>query len=275
MKFNYPVNFGLVTVGLGFLQLISGWILGVPTDLTAFTLEMVALVLTIFVLILYVVNSDLSFKRLLLATFLIYCVIGNINIHIEALIFNVTDPAETLNKVIFHIFSAFIISFAVVWFFQETPDISEKVRFQKRSPVGWGWRIILGTFIYFVFYAVAGSILVAVYPELLNFYKDKIPPFHLIFMTQLVRGLIFAGIAVLILKTTRLSLLKQSVLTGLIFSVFGGIAPLIPPSEFMPAYVRFGHGFEVGLSNFLYGMLLGFLLGQKPENKEDFKAENV
>jgi hypothetical protein len=270
MKNNYPVSFAVVTVGLGFLQLLSNWVLGVPTDLTAFLLEMVALILVIVFLSLYVVNSTLSFKNLVLVTFVIYCVIGNINIHIEAVIFNVTDQFETIKMVLWNVFSTFIISFFVVWFFHKEPDEIEKICFKQRSPFGWGWRIILGSFIYFIFYATAGSVLVAIYPELLEFYKDKIPPFQLIFVTQLVRGLIFVGIAILILKTTDLSLTKKSILIGLIFSIFGGIAPLIPPNEFMPAYVRFGHGFEVGLSNFLYGMAISFLLGQKPQNKHAF-----
>ncbi len=37
----------------------------------------------------------------------------------------------------------------------------------------------------------------------------------------------------------------------------GGISPLIPPNEFMPANIRLAHGF-----------VLGFLVGQKTQNKQ-------
>lgn len=49
-------------------------------------------------------------------------------------------------------------------------------------------------------------------------------------------------------------------------SIIGGIAPLILPGSEMPAYIRIGHSFEVGISNFLYGLLLGYLLNQKVKN---------
>ena len=92
--------------------------------------------------------------------------------------------------------------------------------------------------------------------------KDKIPPFDLVIPTQILRGLIFVAIAILILRTSKLNTLKSAVLIGAIFSVLGGIAPLIPPNEHMPGFIRLGHGFEVGISNFLYGFVLGFLLNQ-------------
>ena len=97
----------------------------------------------------------------------------------------------------------------------------------------------------------------------MEFYKDKIPSSSLIINVQFFRGFVFVGVAILILRTLNLSLIKKAVLIGLIFSILGGIAPLIPPNEFMPAYVRLGHGFEVGTSNFLYGLVIGYLLGQK------------
>jgi hypothetical protein len=61
----------------------------------------------------------------------------------------------------------------------------------------------------------------------------------------------------------KLSKLKKAVLIGLIFSILGGIAPLILPNEVMPLNLRMGHLFEVGISNFLYGFLLGYILSQK------------
>ena len=53
------------------------------------------------------------------------------------------------------------------------------------------------------------------------------------------------------------------VLIGLTFSVLGGIAPLIIPSDLMPVNIRWAHGIEVGISNFIFGMIAGRLLGQR------------
>jgi hypothetical protein len=38
-----------------------------------------------------------------------------------------------------------------------------------------------------------------------------------------------------------------------------GLAALIPPNPFMPAYVRHAHMIEIGWSNFALGLLIGFL----------------
>jgi hypothetical protein len=102
----------------------------------------------------------------------------------------------------------------------------------------------------------------------MNFYKGKIPPFALIINTQFFRGFIFIAVALIILRTMDSTLAKKALLIGLIFSIFGGIAPLIQPNEYMPGYVRIGHLFEVGISNFLYGLVLGYLLGQKTIKQE-------
>ena len=99
---------------------------------------------------------------------------------------------------------------------------------------------------------------------MMQFYEFKIPSFELIIKTQLLlRGFIFVAIAILMLRTLNLSLLKKAILIGLTFSILGGIAPLMSPNDLMPDYVRLGHGFEVGISNFFYGITLGYLLGQK------------
>ncbi len=46
--------------------------------------------------------------------------------------------------------------------------------------------------------------------------------------------------------------------------VLGGIAPLLLPNPFMPSGIRLAHGFEVGISNFLFGMIVGAALASKP-----------
>jgi hypothetical protein len=60
---------------------------------------------------------------------------------------------------------------------------------------------------------------------------------------------------------------RKALLIGLVFSILGGIAPLIPPNEFMPADIRIGHGFEVGVSNLIYGVILGYLWGVSRTNE--------
>ena len=182
---------------------------------------------------------------------------------IEAIIFNVTDRVETINSLIGGLFLTLLYSPLYVYVLGRWKSQSVPVSFQPRSIFSWIWKITITDLLYFVVYMMAGLTLMAVYPELIDFYEDKIPAFDLIFQTQLLRGLIFAGIALLVLRTTDLSRIKVALLIGGIFSILGGIAPLIPPNELMPPNIRLAHGFEVGISNFIYGMLASYLLVQQ------------
>ncbi len=240
-------------------DLISDMISG----LTFYEWQTLSNVLILIVLALYINYSNLKGIRLSLTLFAIYFVIGHFNILIEALIFNVTDRTETIREMLRGVVIASIMAPVLIYSFDKGNGRQERIKFKNRSVFHWTWRVILSDFIYFLLYAMAGFILQTIYPEFIEFYKDKIPSFNLIIGTQFIRGFIFICIAVLILRTLDLSLSKKAVLVGLVFSIFGGIAPLLPPNALMPEYVRLGHGFEVGISNFLYGLILGYLLGQK------------
>lgn len=88
-------------------------------------------------------------------------------------------------------------------------------------------------------------ILQASLPELDQFYKGKIPAFQVMIYMQLV---------------STAPKWRYAVLVGMVFSILGGIAPLLPPNNLMPAVIRVGHGFEVGISNFLFGWITGVVL---------------
>lgn len=210
-----------------------------------------------------ILNSHYHGIKLSLIIFIIYFFIGHFNILIEAYIFNVTDRPETFIQIAQGLLVSAVFSPIYVFMFNKEKN-SKMPIFVRRTLLSWTWRVILGNVLYLVFYITAGMILSIVYPKMMQFYEGKIPSFELIIKTQLyLRGFIFVAIAILMLRTSNLSLLKKSILIGLIFSIIGGIAPLISPNELMPDYVRLGHGFEVGISNFLYGIVLGYLLGQK------------
>lgn len=131
----------------------------------------------------------------------------------------------------------------------------------KRSLLKWSWKIASVVLLYVVFYIIAGMILQASLPELDQFYKGKIPAFQVMIYTQFLRGLIFIGIAVYLQQfVSTAPKWKYAVLVGLVFSMLGGIAPLLPPNNLMPAVIRLGHGFEVGISNLLFGWITGVVL---------------
>lgn len=212
----------------------------------------------------YLSHSWLRRWRLVATLWLIFCVIGTFNILIEAYLFNVTSLSETWQGMLqgFLSFTPGILAIGLL-LSNQLPVIGKPIR-KSYSTFGYIWRILTGNVLYFVFYAVAGMILQASYPGLMDFYADKIPPLIFIVQTNLFfRGFVFVAIAILIAQTTHLNKWKTGILIGAFFSILGGIAPLLSPNELMPIDIRLAHGFEVGISNFLYGMVLGLLFTPK------------
>lgn len=250
------------------LDFLYSLITGSVVNITNSALSFLPNLLVLTTLGYYITNSTLKGMRLSLASFAIFYGVGYFNLLNEALIFNVTNRNESINLLLKGLFIVLIITPLFIYILNHKISKTIYLKFNSRPILSWIWRIILCDILYLFIYITAGMILQKVYPEFMSFYKDKLPPFALIINTQFFRGFIFIGIALLVLRTMDSSLAKKAVLIGLIFSIFGGIAPLIQPNEYMPAYVRVGHLFEVGISNFLYGLMLGYLLGQKAINEK-------
>ena len=274
MKSNFYIKVLSVTIIVTILNFLLNLILDSTLNLSYYGWQVVSNFLIFILLGYYTVHSNLKGAGLALSVFIIYYGIGNLNLIVEAIIFNIVSINEVLNSVPEDLAMAIVIALAIAYIFGKSKIKTEKIECKSRSVLSWIWRIVVGDILYLIVYIVAGLILINIYPELMEFYDEKLPPPpELIFGTQLIRGLLFVGVAILISMTVKLPLLKKAVLIGLIFSILGGIAPLILPNEEMPSYIRFGHIFEVGISNFLYGLILGYLLEQKTKKKE-ITAEN-
>jgi len=279
MKNNFFITALLGTLILSFVSFIIELPFGISWN-TSYIFWMLLSNLMIVLLIgLLVRNNVQSGWKLALNIFLITFIIGNINILIEAYIFNVTDRSDTFLLMVKGLLLAIISSPLMVYLFGKWKAKPIKLFFKPKSILQWTWRIVASDLLYLFFYLLAGFVLVNIYPQLMDFYADKIPPFALMINTQFFRALLFIFIAFIIIRNTNLPLFKRALLVGGVFSIFGGIAPLIMPGdEFMPGYVRFGHAFEVGISNFLYGIILVYLIGQKiieQEKSSDIKNKEL
>jgi hypothetical protein len=83
-----------------------------------------------------------------------------------------------------------------------------------------------------------------------------------VFAVQLVRGLVFASILWALVRHLRASRRAAALAAGLTLSLLGGVAPLLLPTDIFPDSVRLAHLFEVGISNFIFGTLAGWLLAR-------------
>jgi hypothetical protein len=277
MKNNFFISVILGTMLLCFISFMVELPFGVNWDVNYLFWMFFSNFLITFFLGLLIKNSVLNGLKLALMIFIVYSIIGNFNILIEAYIFNVTDRNETIQIMLQGFILALITSPLLVYVFKKSQPDDILLSFKPRSILQWIWRIVLADLLYLFFYLLAGFILYTVYPRLMEFYGDKVPDFSLMINTQFFRALLFIGVAIIIGRYTNTSIFKRALLTGAVFSILGGIAPLIlPGDEVMPGFIRFGHAFEVGISNFLYGLILTYLIGQKIiHHKAHHVPENI
>ena len=249
---------------LTLLSILLDICVGDPFRSSALFYIIVSNLLVALVLGIVIVKSSFKSTKLAFIVFLIFFMIGHFNILIEALIFNVTDRTETTWQIIRGFIIAALFAPLYTWRMSDAQE-NLTISIGTHSFFGWTWRIVAGNILYLLFYLTAGMILYTTYPEISEFYADKVPPMATIIGTQIfLRGFIFIGVAILLHLTLGMSPFHTAVITGLLFSILGGIAPLIPPNELMPELVRLGHGIEVGISNFLYGFILSYLVRTKP-----------
>lgn len=218
----------------------------------------------------YITHSRYSSYRLFLATCAIFFIIGNFNIAIEAIIFNVLERSIMVKSMLVGIPYTFIGSFVLVWIFRGFSN--EQILFPdftRRKGASWILRILTANFLYIFFYIVAGVLIDNLTPGFSEFYEGKLPSLPVFFMTNMgFRGFVFVAIAILIDRSLSNSTLTKALLVGSVFSIIGGIAPLIPPSEYMPEFIRVAHGFEIGVSNFLYGITVLLIIRSKLKRTE-------
>ena len=127
----------------------------------------------------------------------------------------------------------------------------------------WLWKFALCSIAYLVLYIVAGLLIL---PFVREYYPDldgqNIDP-ALIFGLQLRRGLVYVACVVPHLRTLQGSRIKIALLTAVLIPMVHGVAGLLVPDEHMSATAwRFAHMIEIGWSNFIFGLLIGYLFSR-------------
>lgn len=216
---------------------------------------MIGLYLLLNLAVLWIVArmSSASGPRLVLMLFLAGFVVGSANSLIEAIFFHVlglkeVGAAAVPAAIVFAVLSPLAVLLAGRW--RNGAD---------RADEGGGFTpltLLLVVAAYELLYWSAGTL---VYPYIEHFYATRsLPPVYAVAAVQVLRSLIFVGAVYPLLKN---GLRGAPLVLALVYSVIGGIAPLLPDNPYMPADIRFYHGIEVTVSNFLFGLVVGFLFG--------------
>ncbi|NUQ18495.1 MAG: hypothetical protein HOP95_08605 [Sphingomonas sp.] len=215
---------------------------------------MLGLYLLLNFLVLWMVAraSSATGLRLVLMLFLLGFIVGSANNLIEALFFRVLQLREL---------AAAAIPAALVFAILSPLAVLLSGRWNNAAGRAWAEggftpaTLLMVVVAYEILYWTAGSL---VYPYIADFYATTrtIPPAYAVSAVQVLRSLIFVGAVYPLLKS---GLRGAPLVLALVYSVIGGVAPLLPDNPFMPPNIRFYHAVETSLSNFLFGLVVAFL----------------
>ena len=234
-----------------------GWIL--------FSCLLVVLVMTWIVM-----ASNTYGLRLVWPMVLMFFGIYTFNVHVETILFQLTIPQrEVVNMMLRGLLLSLIFIPVLLILMDKVKQptaLFESIRARRISVVGSIWKTIVCMIIYVIIYFIAGAL---VYPYIKDFYAEMahMPAMQHIFFMQLLRGLVYILVVIPIIRIVQINRLATALMIGLLLSILGGVAPLLFPNPYMPAYIRFVHGIEIGISNFVFGFIIGSLFGMKPTKK--------
>jgi len=177
--------------------------------------------------------------------------VGMVNSLIEAVAFAVMTPRDALaavggSVVIFALLAAAAVLLSGRGFRGSSATARPEI-----TPA----RLALVVLAYELLYFGAGML---VYPCVTDFYATRrLPPVGLLAGLAAFRALLFV---IWTWPLLRLAPRHAPWLVGLGFAIIAGIAPLLPDNPYMPADIRFYHAIETGISNFLFGWILAWLL---------------
>ncbi len=139
-------------------------------------------------------------------------------------------------------------------------------------PAGeWAWKLAITAVVYVVLYFTFGYYVAWQSPDVRAYYGGTDPGSFVAQMGtvfrdrpwlvpfQLLRGLLWAAIAVPVVRMMRGSWQETALALGALFAIVMN-AQLLLPNPYMPEAVRMAHMLETASSNFIFGCFVGWLL---------------
>jgi len=126
----------------------------------------------------------------------------------------------------------------------------------------WVWKLILIAAVYMVIYISFGMfVFMPLAGEAFQEYYGDLQMPGWILPFQMVRGIIWAALALPLIRMMKGRWWEAGLAVALLFSVLMA-ASLLLPNEFMPEAIRMAHFWEVSSSNFLFGWIVVWLLNR-------------
>jgi hypothetical protein len=218
-------------------------------------------------------RSRLAGWQLVGAIFLAYFGLGTFLPQIESVVFlsRHLPPGFPSRLFVMGALSGAVFAPAVAWLVRrrgagKSPEPTPR----RVAPIGWRPLALLAA-AYVAAYFLAGYFIAYHNPALIAYYDDTDPGSFFaqvgkiwtrvpwLFPFQAVRGVLFVACVTPFIITFEGKRLELAALIGCAYSVWALM--LLSPNPYMPESVRLSHLVETGTSNFLFGCLVGALLG--------------
>jgi len=188
----------------------------------------------------------------------------------SAIFLNVTPSELWMGVLRLTITAAAVSCLAVVVYPQRlAPQLHPPERANPPSRASWVRRWIGVALAYMVLYIVAGILIL---PIIRSWYETQAltgtnPA--IVFPLQIARGALFVAFVAPLLRSMRVSRRQAAMAMAVMIPLVHGVALLVVPNPFMPDYVRYAHMIEIGWSNFVLGLLIGFLFWNPQASAEE------
>jgi len=251
---------------LTLLQFVFGFIFGTEGTTAGLGWTLLSNLLMVLIVAYTVLRSDAYGFRLVGAIFLMFFGIHVFNTQIEAIFFQLQIPrTESVKMVLQGLLVTLIFSYMLVFLMERMHKPASKVKSPTRvsiSTVGYVWRFVVCDISYVILYCIAGAMIL---PYVQDFYDSlaQTPAVDKVLIMQVFRGLIYVIVTLPVIRMIKVKKWETALLIGLQLSILGGIAPLLPPNPYMPPEIRLVHGIEIGISNFIYGAIIGLLFASR------------
>ncbi len=147
-------------------------------------------------------------------------------------------------------------------------SVSEPDASLPHSLGDWAWRLILVVLAYLVLYFGFGFLVAWQNPAVRDLYdagaNQSVFAFDRLIPFQMLRALLWLLFALPVIRMTRGSLWQVALVVGLLLALPMNMF-LILPSQLMSSSVRLSHFVETSTSNFIFGVVITYLMLWRPE----------
>jgi hypothetical protein len=249
---------GEMVIG-GLVLWITGPVWENPPPFSEVVLPMLAGVLiTVAALVYPTLQSTLRGWSLFLALFLALFGLNVFLLNIEGALFLFITPQQLVSLVMMSTLTNALLAALMVFVFGRYAPAPAVVPWDRRhTAVRWSLRILLVSVCYMLLYFTAGMLII---PYVQEFYATQHIPTGAWFIPfQVLRGLGYVLFTLYLVRSIAGSRRACSLSMGLLFPVIAGVAGLLSPNGIMPDHVRYWHMLEIGWSNLLFGMIVGWV----------------